>query len=114
MVVFTIGKETILFLMYLYFLFLVLFCAYHIFPHKITLHCFLFIPHQLFLYFLFLNFVQTFFDHTKFSQLNLIHSFVYICRLSLSTNLLHQVLFFDFQLLFFNICQKVINGLLVY
>jgi len=58
------------------------------------------------------------FYHTKFPQLNLIHSFVHIGMLSSSLNLLHRVLcpfvcfsnyLFDFQQLVFNTLHKVIN-----
>ena len=57
------------------------------------------------------------FDYTKLPQLNLIHS-VYIGMLSSSVIFLHHVLrlfvfwlcLFYFQPLFFNTCQKVING----
>ena len=63
-------------------------CTSHFFPYKIALNnFFVFLPGQLFFYFLFFYFIfQTlykhYFDHTKFPQLNLFHSYVNILACS--------------------------------
>ena len=105
--------------MYLHLWFLVLSCAHPIFWHEIIIHtilfCLAFIHRRIFL--LFILCLNMLFYHTKFPQFNLTHSFVYIRMLSSSVNLLHHIcvcLFFElhifnFQPLFFNTMQKVIN-----
>jgi len=79
--------------MYCYLLFLVLSYAHPIFHIIFALYTFsvyLFLFHTS-SFFHFYNLFKHL-DHTKFPQLNLIHSIVYISMLSSSVNLLHHVL----------------------